>query len=32
MFRVGYTVEGAWRLLRRHGLVLAAAGPAGDRT
>ncbi|MER5845653.1 MULTISPECIES: winged helix-turn-helix domain-containing protein [unclassified Streptomyces] len=32
LFHVSYTVEGTWRLLRRHGLVLAAAGPAGDRT
>ncbi|GGW84163.1 hypothetical protein GCM10010350_81120 [Streptomyces galilaeus] len=32
MFHVGYTIQGVWKLLRRHGSPAAGAPAAGDRT
>jgi hypothetical protein len=32
LFRLGYTVEVTWKLMRRHGLVVPGPGPAGDGT
>lgn len=32
LFRISYTVEGTWRLLKRHGWSVAAAGATGCRT
>jgi Winged helix-turn helix len=31
LFHLGYTVEGVWKLMRRHGWSLPSPGPAGAR-